>query len=102
MGKRTEYTPRSRIRQALRMLWMKSRERASAIKRDKYTCVHCHKKQSKAKGKEFAVMVHHKNQICDWENMINIIYKELLCNPLYLETICKECHDKIHKKEEKK
>jgi hypothetical protein len=49
-----------------------------------------------AKGKEFKVQVHHKNLISNWDKVIDIIYKEILCNHQYLETICLDCHNKIH------
>jgi len=92
--KKRPNTPRSRVRSALRQLWLRSRERAATIKRDKYTCMKCGRKQSKAKGKEFKVEVHHLRNICDWEKVIDSIYSEILCHPDYLETLCSECHDK--------
>ena len=96
MGKKLEYTPRSRVRAALRALWLRSRERAAAIKRDSYTCQCCGRKQSKAKGKEFAVQVHHKEGIANWEYLIDEVYEHLLCHPDNLITICPECHKKEH------
>lgn len=62
IGKKSLYTPRSMIRQAIRQLWLRSRERAFAIKKDKYTCQHCQRKQSKAKEKKFKVIIHHKEE----------------------------------------
>jgi len=94
MGKKLEYTPKSKIRSALRKLFLRSRERAKALKRDKYTCKKCNRKQSKAKGKEFKVECHHKEGILNWDEIFNVIYKYLLCNPEYLETLCEECHSK--------
>jgi len=98
MGKKFSYTPRSRIRAALRRLWLRSRERAAAIKRDKYTCQGCGRKQSKAKGKEFSVQVHHNQGIANWDALIDEVYKHLLCDPKNLVTLCKECHDKAEGK----
>lgn len=89
-------TPRSRIRQCLRQLWLRSRERAAALKRDNYTCQTCGRKQSMTKGKEFKVQVHHLNEIGNWNKVINIIYEEILCDPKHLETICEEDHNKKH------
>ena len=86
-------TPRSRIRACLRQLWLRSRERAAAIKRDKYTCQKCGAKQSKAKGKEVKVEVHHKEGI-DWDMIIDLIQANILQTPEDLETLCKHCHDK--------
>ncbi len=94
MGKRLLSTPRSKIRSALRQLWLRSRERAAALKRDKYTCQGCNRKQSKAKGKEFAVEVHHKDGIPNWEAVIDAVYEHILCSPEHLETLCEECHGK--------
>ncbi len=94
MGKRLLYTPRSRVRSSLRQLWLRSRERASAIKRDQYTCQSCGRKQSKAKGREFDVQVHHRAGIGNWEQVIDIVYQGILVNPEGLETLCEECHNK--------
>jgi predicted HNH restriction endonuclease len=94
MGKKLPTTPRSRVKHSLRRLWLQSRERASALKRDKYTCMMCNKKQSKAKGKEFKVQVHHLENIKHWERVIDMVYKEILCNPRYLLTLCPQCHKK--------
>ncbi len=87
-------TPKYRIRSALRKLWLHSRERGTAIKRDKYTCQRCGVKKSTAKGKEQKVEVHHKMGIPNWDYMIELIYKNLLVNPEQLETLCPSCHDK--------
>ncbi len=93
MGKRQLNTPRSQVRSALRRLWLRSRERQSALKRDDYKCQKCGIKQSRAKGKEVYVEVHHKIKIRNWEKIIDIIYQELLINPAWLETLCVKCHD---------
>ena len=85
-------TPRSQVRSALRRVWLRSRERAAALKRDKYTCQQCGGKQSKAKGKEFAVEVHHVEGVLNWEVVLDSVYSNLLCNPKLLETLCKDCH----------
>jgi 5-methylcytosine-specific restriction endonuclease McrA len=93
MGKRLPTTPRSKVRAALRQLWLRSRERAAALKRDSYTCQFCGKKQSKAKGREQKVEVHHREGIGNWEKVIDLVFAELLCSPDELETTCPECHD---------
>jgi len=94
MGKRLPYTPRSQVRSAIRKLFLRSRERAAALKRDKYTCQTCGRKKSTAKGREFAVEVHHRQGIGNWDEAINAIYYHILCDPSGLETQCPECHDK--------
>lgn len=98
MGKKLPYTPRSKIRSAIRQIWLRSRERAAALKRDKYTCQKCGVKQSKAKGKEQKILVHHINGV-QWEDMIDIVYEKILVNPKELETLCPECHDKAEIKQ---
>ena len=92
--KKLPYTPNSRIRAALRKLFLRSRERAAALKRDGYTCQECHVKQSKAKGKEVYVEVHHEEGICNWGELIQAVRKYLLCDPKLLKTLCEDCHDK--------
>jgi 5-methylcytosine-specific restriction endonuclease McrA len=94
MGKRLPYTTNSMIRSALRRLFLRSRERAAALKRDKYTCKTCSAKQSRAKGKEVYVEVHHKDGVMNWEIVFEFIRKYLLCDPEFLETLCEKCHDK--------
>lgn len=85
-------TPRSRVRSTLRQLWLRSRERAAALQRDDYSCVDCGVKQSKAKGKEQKVEVHHKDGITNWDAIVDAIQTHLLCDPDDLETLCPECH----------
>ena len=91
MSKRLTTTPRSKVRSAIRQLWLRSRERAAALKRDGYTCQTCGKKQSKAKGREQQVVVHHLRGI-EWENIIDYIFRHVLVDPKELETICPDCH----------
>jgi len=97
MGKRLPYTTNTTIKSALRQLWLRSRERAKALKRDNYTCQCCGRKQSKAKGKEFKVEVHHKIGVLNWDEIYKVIRLYLLTDPNHLETLCKECHKEIDK-----
>ncbi len=87
-------TPRSRIKGMLRQIFLKSAERAAALKRDNYTCCDCRKKQSVKKGFELKVQVHHKKGINVWDKLIDLIYEHLLCNVDDLETLCIDCHNK--------
>lgn len=98
MGRKSLHTPTSRIKSALRKLWLRSRERASAIRRDKYTCQTCGVKQSRAKGREVFIEVNHKRSI-RWKEIIEFIRAELLCEPEHLETLCKDCHAEITKEQ---
>ena len=95
MGKKLASTPRSRVRAALRALWLRSRERAAALKRTGNTCECCGVKQSAAKGREVKLEVHHLNGV-EWEQMIDYVYRHLLCDPKHLMPLCKDCHQKEH------
>ena len=97
MAKRLPYTPNSKIKSALRQLWLRSRERAAALKRDNYTCQNCGKKQSRAKGKEVYVEVNHKENVENWHEIYRVVREFLLVDPDKLETLCKECHREITK-----
>ena len=95
--RRKPVTPRSQVRSALRNLWMRSRERAAALKRESYTCETCKRKKTTAKGREFDVLVHHRNGI-DWDGLIDLVIERMLPDPSELEVVCPECHEKIHEK----
>ena len=90
--KKLPYTPNSRIRSSSRMLFLRSRERTATIKRDKYTCQKCLRKQSRAKGKEFYVEVHHREGILNWPELFKAVRKYLLCDPKDMITLCEHCH----------
>jgi predicted HNH restriction endonuclease len=95
MGKRVEYTPSSKITVALRQLWLRSRERAKALKLANYCCKDCGVKQSKAKGREQKVEVHHKKGI-NWKGLAEEIRNRVLQTPDDLEVLCPDCHKKRH------
>jgi hypothetical protein len=92
MGARKPNTPRSQVRNALRQLWLRSRERQSALKRDRYSCRICGSKQSRAKGREVFVEVDHLAGI-DWEELLDLVYDRLLVPPELLRTLCKAHHE---------
>lgn len=99
MGKRQAGTPRSKIRAAIRQVWLRSREHAEALKRAGYTCCRCGVKQSKAKGKEVSVEVHHKVAIAKMmDEIITMIIREILQTPEDYEVLCRECHKQEHDK----
>jgi len=93
MGKRSKQTTNTMIRSALRRLWLRSRERQQAIKTAGYTCAECGAKQSKAKGKEISVEVHHLDGV-DWDGLFDEIRRRLLHDPSRLQVLCKACHKK--------
>jgi len=96
MPKKKPETPRSRVRSAIRQLWLRSREHAKALKDAQYTCQICGVKKSVAKGKEQKVIVHHTHGIGNWEKVIDIIFEEILCSPDKLEVLCPKCHKEKH------
>ena len=85
-------TPKGRITSTLRQLWLRSAEREEELKRDRYTCVSCGAKQSRAKGKEQKVEVHHIQGI-EWDEIVDLIYQEILCDVDKLQTLCPDCHN---------
>ncbi len=86
-------TPRSRVRSALRLLWLRSRERAEAIRIAERCCVDCGVKQSVAKGKEVRLEVHHEPPI-DWDGIIDLIFERILKAPQV--PLCLDCHKAKH------
>ena len=101
MGKRLPYTPNSKIKNPLRRLWMTSRERAAALKREGYCCERCGAKQSRAKGREVYIEVHHRNGVTNWNAIYEAIRKHLLCDPDELEVLCDGCHHAEHSDDKK-
>jgi len=95
MGKKSLRTPRSRVTAALRQVWLRSRERAAAIKRENGCCQICGTKQSAAKGREVKLEIHHNNGV-QWQQIIDKVYRELLCSPEYLTVLCSTCHKQTH------
>ena len=90
-----EVTTKAQIVSNLRLLWLRSKERAKRLKYDNYSCCRCGVKASKAKGREQKVEVHHKRGICNWDDIIEVIRQQLLCDLEHLETLCPDCHKDI-------
>ena len=88
----TNQTMRTRIRGTLRQMWLRSSERSAALKRDGYCCQKCGVKQSKKKGFEQKVEVHHVENIDVWDEIISLIQEKILCSPDKLRTLCPQCH----------
>ena len=99
MGKKLTYTPNSKIKSALRSLFLRSREHGNAMKSSGYRCQRCGVKKSTAKGKEVKVEVHHREQVTNWPEMYDAIRKHLL-NESEFEVLCECCHDKEHSESE--
>ena len=77
----------------LRQIFLRSIERSTALKRDHYTCCDCGVKQSRKKDHVVKVCVHHKETIdAHWQEIIDMIYKHVLCDIDKLETLCVQCH----------
>ena len=89
-------TPRSRVRSSLRQLWLRSRERALALKLADRRCVLCGVKASVAKGREVKVEVHHLEGVGNWDAVLRAVYEELLVSPDKLQVLCVGCHAKKH------
>ena len=92
MGKKLPTTPRSKVRNALRQVFLRSRERYAAGKSANWTCELCGKKQSKAKGKEVKVEIHHRGVISNWNDVLDAVYEKLLVSPDKLQCLCRSCH----------
>jgi len=88
-------TPRSKVTAALRRLFLRSRERSYTLKTKSYRCECCGAKQSKAKGREVKVEVHHKHGIGNWGAIIDAVFKTIL-NLSDLQILCADCHKKKH------
>lgn len=87
-------TPKSRIVAGLRKMWLWSRERNEAMRYYDRTCQKCGVRESKAKGREQKIQVHHKDGILNWDEIVFEIRKNLLVSPDKLECLCPECHKK--------
>jgi len=95
MGNKLPYTPNGKIRSALRIVWMRSRERSTALRNTGYCCSACGVKQSTAKGKEVKLDVHHTRGQVNWEKIFKVLREELLCDPEHLAPLCRKCHDEL-------
>jgi predicted HNH restriction endonuclease len=96
MSRRLPHTPSSQIRTAMRRLWLRSRERAAALKATGYCCAECGKKQSRAKGRECSLEVHHIYGVTNWAEIEAAIRRYLLVSPDELVPLCKACHQAKH------
>ena len=96
MPNKLPYTPNSKIRAALRMLFLRSRERNSALKRTGNRCEECGVKASVAKGREVKIEVHHREGVANWDELFTTVRKFLLVDESKMQPLCKSCHEKKH------
>jgi predicted HNH restriction endonuclease len=96
VSRKLPHTPTSRIRSALRQLWMRSRERAACLKAHGNTCAECGVKASVAKGREVRLEVHHIEGVANWDAIFEAIRLHLLVHPSRMVPLCKECHKRHH------
>jgi len=97
--RRSDRTPRSKIRSALRQLTLRCRERGVAMKSNGYKCAVCGAKQSKAMGREVKIECHHIDPIAEgnWMNkIIDLIQEHLLVEPSRWKPLCETCHELEH------
>ena len=87
-------TSKTQIVRQLRQLWLRSKERSTALKEAGYCCQSCGKKKSIKKGQEQKIEVHHIEGISNWDHVVKIIQEEILCDPSLLKVLCPECHAK--------
>lgn len=95
MSRRLPTTPRSRIKNALRSVFLRSRERAAALKATGHTCARCGIKASQAKGREVKLHVHHDGGI-NWDGVVDLIIARVLAVPMI--PLCVPCHEAEHRK----
>jgi hypothetical protein len=62
-------------------------------------CECCGVKASKAKGREQALEVHHREGVLNWSEVMEAVYTYLLVHPDKLEVLCPKCHSERHTEE---
>ena len=89
-----ERTPRSRIKGMLRQIFLRSKERANALKKTQYCCSKCGIKASVKKGAVVKMEVDHVDGIDVWDEIMTLIEDKLLCigSPNKLQPLCRDCH----------
>lgn len=81
----------------LSQIFLRSRERAAAVKRESGRCQSCGVKgRPKAirNGPAVALQVHHLDG-GGIDEIMNLIYTRLLCHPSRLQVLCRACHEEI-------
>ena len=91
-------TPRSRVKNALRQLWLRSRERQAALKAASRSCERCGAKgrpKDTRNGPACKLEVHHRDGV-NWDGIIDLVIRRLLPHPDRLEVLCEKCHGEEH------
>ena len=83
MGKKLLYTPNVRIKKALYMLFLRSRERNHLMKGAE--CAKC--------GSKEHLQAHHINGV-NWDRIFVVLREELLTDNLI--PLCQKCHQKLN------
>lgn len=99
MSRKLPSTPRSRVKNALRQVWLRSRERAAALKSAAHRCERCGVKgraKDTRNGPAQKLEVHHRDGVPNWESLTDLVYRRLLCPPDRLVVLCPECHGEEH------
>lgn len=95
MGRRLLTTPRSRVRAMLSQIFLRSRERAAAVKRESGCCQRCKAKgrpKATRNGPQVSLQVHHLDG-GGIDEIMDLIFTRLLCSPDRLKVLCAPCHD---------
>lgn len=98
MREKPKVTQRSRVKSALRKLWMMSPERNLAIKNAGRRCQVCGVKASQAAGREVVINAHHIFGI-DWKELVDLVFDRLIRPSDEYEILCEKCHEKEHEDE---
>ena len=99
MSRRIPQTPNSQIRSGFRSIWLRSRERAHALRAAHHCCERCGVKgraKDTRNGPKQKLEVHHRDGIVDWDALVSLFRRRILPNPDRLEVLCPECHKKEH------
>jgi hypothetical protein len=98
MGRKdTTTTPRSQVKSGMRNIWMRSRERGTAMKLAKRACSCCGAKKVVATP-DVRLEVYHDNGI-NWDGVVDLFFERVLQRPEDYTVLCKECHLEEHKEE---
>ena len=90
---------KSRIRSALRRVWLYSPEYRDAKRYYNNTCAECGRKGTAAKGREVKTQLHHIGGMPELPGLIDEIIRVMYPPVEGYEVLCKECHKLLHKKE---